>query len=280
MRKSLGANIMNNRKGFTLIELLVVISIIALLMSIMMPALSRVKNQAKDVLCMNNLRQWGVTTIAYSNENNNQMVAEQDIAIWVYELKPFLGMSERSNPDGKGDIMFCPRANKPREDNGEPGIGHGLGPLSAWGIWPGDGYKGGLGGSYAFNAWLYNVTIRDQDEGHMLKKSWKTFNVKHGFKVPLMGGSYGCAALPEAWDNPPAYQVGAEYLGLNLNNFCVNRHNGYINMVFLDGSVRNVGLKELWILSWHREFEKDWATRNARTSIDWPEWMENFKDYY
>ena len=50
---------MARKKAFTLVELLVVIAIIALLMSILMPALARVRKQAKDVLGQANLKQWG-----------------------------------------------------------------------------------------------------------------------------------------------------------------------------------------------------------------------------
>ncbi len=56
--------------GFTLIELLVVIAIIALLMAILMPALNRVKKQAKSVACQTNLRQWSLIFLIYMDEND------------------------------------------------------------------------------------------------------------------------------------------------------------------------------------------------------------------
>ncbi|AQQ70232.1 type II secretion system protein G [Limihaloglobus sulfuriphilus] len=61
---------MNRKKAFTLIELLVVISIIALLMSILMPALSRVRKQAKRTVCGSNLHNWGLAVNAYYSDND------------------------------------------------------------------------------------------------------------------------------------------------------------------------------------------------------------------
>ena len=60
---------MQKRSGFTLIELLVVIAIIALLLAILMPALQRVKKQAKAVACQSNLHQWAVAFEMYTGEN-------------------------------------------------------------------------------------------------------------------------------------------------------------------------------------------------------------------
>jgi prepilin-type processing-associated H-X9-DG protein len=64
-------------------------------------------------------------------------------------------------------------------------------------------------------------------------------------------------------------------------NVTINRHSGKINGLFLDWSVRRIGLKELWTLKWNKQFNTagEWTKAGGVQPEDWPKSMRRFKDY-
>jgi len=91
-------------------------------------------------------------------------------------------------------------------------------------------------------------------------------------------------AMPWPFDSPPEYDDQIDRPG-DIKYFCINRHDGTINSLFLDWSVRRVGLKELWTLPWDFHYpasmlnHSPWTRAGGVQPEDWPPWMRGFKDY-
>jgi prepilin-type N-terminal cleavage/methylation domain-containing protein/prepilin-type processing-associated H-X9-DG protein len=78
------------KRGFTLVELLVVIGIIAILMSMLMPALSRAKQKANRVNCLNNIRQVSMSAGMYAGDHDGEYPRRLSLTnSWIFQLEPY-----------------------------------------------------------------------------------------------------------------------------------------------------------------------------------------------
>jgi prepilin-type N-terminal cleavage/methylation domain-containing protein len=251
---------MSKVKGFTLIELLVVIAIIALLMSILMPALSKVKAQAKDVLCKNNLHSWGLIWKVFTDENKGFFPDRDATRYYPATLAKY--NDSIYNPD----IFLCPMATKTYEEgarNPYMAFHFSSGPI----FFEDDrvAYTS-LKGSFSMNTWVAKSGAREYPY-------WRTPNIIGAQYVPLMSDGRSTELQPYPTDEPPPAETIDDYTGQRdeIRRVVLKRHARYcINVLFLDFSVRRVTIKQIWQLRW----STGWVTDPQPLPV-WPAWMDD-----
>jgi prepilin-type processing-associated H-X9-DG protein len=134
-------------------------------------------------------------------------------------------------------------------------------------------------GSYGWNQGLLETGlfgIRPMPRLGPLLRGIETYSIRGKTNVPVLLDCSRWSGSHVDFRRPPPFEGVT-----GLQSFCINRHNGYVNGVFLDWSVRRIGLKELWTLKWYSDFDTTnrWTRAGGVQPEDWPQWMRNFKDY-
>ena len=267
-----------------MVELLVVIAIIAVLASLLLPAISRSKARARRTHCSSNLKQWGIMFNLFTSDNDGNFSTGRapgpPRGEWIWALA---GMYRE-----KPSLLLCPeatmrrgRCSPQREIRVRPDLPEGQ--MAGYGgshtayhypanpeIDPTPG-KFWIG-SYGMNSWAYDVEKTLQ--GREPKYHWRHMDIgEDTSEVPLFAdamwrGGGPDTILPDKFEPP---SLPNEWSGVKSESkhFAIKRHGNGINILFFDGSVRPTKRPiEIWSLKWHREYDTEtWRTNQ------FPAWM-------
>ena len=227
--------------GFTLIELLVVIAIIAILASLLLPALASAKARVQRTYCMNNLRQVGIFFQFFTDDNEeafpahrNQGAGSADAAISVTN---WWGTAVVGKESGRSNLFRCPLApKKPKKE--EDG--------NVW-SWSFDCHQVG----YGYNGWfLGKYPYADYSKPNSLTESivfggytfnsygrFKRSSIRNPSQSLLIGDKRPYGGLSPVWGSSLWWPSSCMIKGLasSYEGIDTTRHRGGSAVVFNDG---------------------------------------------
>ncbi|MHC4738898.1 MAG: hypothetical protein ACYS9Y_08355 [Planctomycetota bacterium] len=256
---------MKTKTNFTKKDFIVTFTCVLFLLANIAAIGTSGRRRAKEAVCLSNLQNWGNIFKAFLNDNEGYfMDGYSDITNqrWYLALRPYYSNNE--------EFLLCPQAVKPLADYGFDPSG---GTFNTWDGGTHDGQQ--YYGSYGICSCLLNPPTQSSDH-------WRRADVAGADNVPLLLDAQWFTAYPW-WSNEPPFYEGARWrsgaTGGGMGIYCIPRHYGAINGLFLDFSARKIGLKELWLLKWTRTYD---VSRASENEPDWnisTGWMVPLKDY-
>lgn len=217
------------RNAFTLVELLVVIGVIAILISILLPALNRARESANELRCLSNLRQLATANNMYASDNKNMYVPLYELSgppRWP-ENPAFcrnlnVRVDETTTPNWTPywpKAILCPRSPKAQQQMGIIGVSSANAAIYGW----------------PYNSYGYNYSGKKYTDGPRFKAS-EIRNPSH--KIWFADS----LKMDMIWNNSSDYLNES---GVPASAQIAYRHRGGVNIAFADGHAARMLRREV-----------------------------------
>jgi prepilin-type N-terminal cleavage/methylation domain-containing protein/prepilin-type processing-associated H-X9-DG protein len=256
------SSIMSKKNAFTLVELLVVIAIIALLMSILMPVLSKAKEQTRNLVCRSNLRQYGIAGTMYLDDNEGTFPpTHQYLFTTIWSACQWHDEERWATVDGPmwpyleaRKIHLCPTFNGIAKNIGQNHPFHDpkIPVVPQYG--------------YSMNAFLGPYEAPWEASGRFekvtkIKRPANVFFFSEENMWLILGLSYTVLNDTNLWIGAP-YDNDYDFFGTFHNAPKGDKNRGTCNAVFVDGHVEKLDLMDG---TFDEAREKAWE-------VAWPAW--------